>query len=301
MMRTMRRRRPIALTRSELYQRVWAQPLGTVAKELGVSGNALAKICNRLLVPYPSRGYWPKLNVGKAPPRPPLPAAPEAQSRRLTISGQRARSRRVRTRLPPPQRRDQLMEVAAQIVRSEGIHAASMKRIAAAAGISESLAYTYFPSRERLLAELAQQELTRIRAIRDVERAQGTDHFARVRLSTSSYLRQTALRGGLLQLLLRNPDIRAMVREQQGDREVMGMRAHAQRLVDMYGIPQPVALGCTVVLTRVCGRAGQIIADRRLSLEATERLCLAIVLRGSRDILDAEDSAVGRPQPVEAA
>ena len=57
-------RRPIALSRKELYQRVWSQPLSIVAKELGVSGNALAKICNRLMVPYPPRGHWLLLDRG---------------------------------------------------------------------------------------------------------------------------------------------------------------------------------------------------------------------------------------------
>jgi hypothetical protein len=44
------------LSRRELYQRVWSNSISAVAKELGLSSNALAKICNRLLVPYPSRG-----------------------------------------------------------------------------------------------------------------------------------------------------------------------------------------------------------------------------------------------------
>jgi len=48
---------PVAFTREQLYQRVWSKPLSLVGREF-VSGNALAKICSRMLVPYPSRGYW---------------------------------------------------------------------------------------------------------------------------------------------------------------------------------------------------------------------------------------------------
>jgi hypothetical protein len=59
------KRRPIALTRKELYQRVWSEPLAAVAKELGLSGGALAKICNRLLVPYPPRGYWSRSKLAR--------------------------------------------------------------------------------------------------------------------------------------------------------------------------------------------------------------------------------------------
>lgn len=46
-----------------------------LAAKYGVSGSFLARVCDRLRVPRPRPGYWNKLAVGKAPPRPPLPAA----------------------------------------------------------------------------------------------------------------------------------------------------------------------------------------------------------------------------------
>src|SRR5688572_7356431 len=140
----MTQRPPIALSRKELYRRVWSEPLTAVAKDVGLSGNALAKICNRLLVPYPTRGYWVKVAAGKKPERQPLPAAPEKASNQIVISRERAGSRRSRTRLDPAARRDQLMKVAEQLVVEHGLHAATMKRIAATAGISETQAYNYF-------------------------------------------------------------------------------------------------------------------------------------------------------------
>jgi len=123
------------------------EPLSLVANEVGVSGNALAKICNRSLVPYPARGHWAKVGGGKAPARPGLPAAPEVNMRRVTISSERAASRRTRTRLKPSARREQLIETARQIMLKAGMHAATMKRIAAQAGVSETQAYNYFASR----------------------------------------------------------------------------------------------------------------------------------------------------------
>jgi AcrR family transcriptional regulator len=295
-------RREIALTRKELYRRVWSKPLSSVAKEVGVSGNALAKICSRLLVPYPSRGHWAKVNGGKHSARPPLPAAPERQTRQVTISSVRAASRRARTRLQPSARREQLIEIAADIVRSEGLHAASMKRIAATAGISETQAYNYFGSRERLFAELARREFATIRAIHRAAADQGHDHYSSITLSTRSYLREIARRGGLLQVLLSNPAVRFMLREEHRKQKHSRLRAHARGLMELYGIPWPIALACTVVLTRLCLRAGHIIADRRISLEAGERLCLAMVLQGSRNIVRAHrGGAVGRAQRLKAA
>ena len=46
-----------------------------VATQFGVSGSYMARVCAVLRVPRPERGYWAKLAVGKALPRPPLPEA----------------------------------------------------------------------------------------------------------------------------------------------------------------------------------------------------------------------------------
>ena len=53
------------VTREELYQMVWQQPMSRLAEEFGISGNGLAKVCDRLNVPYPPRGYWAKKEAGK--------------------------------------------------------------------------------------------------------------------------------------------------------------------------------------------------------------------------------------------
>ena len=168
----MRIQSTVTFTREQLYQRVWSKPLSLVAEELGVSGNALAKICSRLLVPYPPRGYWAKVSGGKALVRPSLPAAPEVNMRRVTISSERAASRRTRTRLKPSERREQLIDVAKEIILKEGMHAATMKRIAAHAGVSETQAYNYFGSQEKLFVALAIAETAKIRAAQIAEVSQ---------------------------------------------------------------------------------------------------------------------------------
>jgi AcrR family transcriptional regulator len=284
----------VAFTREQLYQRVWSKPLSLVAREAGVSGNALAKICSRLLVPYPSRGHWAKVVGGKAPVRPPLPAAPEANMRRVTISSQRAASRRTRTRLKPSERREQLTEVAKEIILKEGMHAATMKRIAAQAGVSETQAYNYFGSQEKLFVALASGETAKIRAAQIADIAQFKDHYAQVIASTRTYLRQIDRRSDLLQMLLRNPRVRAGLREENRKQGNTDRDVHVQHLVDLYDLPWDVAVGCTVILSRLCGRAAKLIADKRVALEPAERMCLAIVLRGSRSVIGAyRDSSRG--------
>lgn len=61
------------IQRAELYERVWAVPISTLCQEYGLSDNGLRKVCRRLGVPVPERGYWAKLAAGKARERPKLP------------------------------------------------------------------------------------------------------------------------------------------------------------------------------------------------------------------------------------
>ena len=58
--------------REELYVKVWEKPVSQVAKELGISDNALRKRCINLDVPLPDRGYWAKLKAGQAFNKPEL-------------------------------------------------------------------------------------------------------------------------------------------------------------------------------------------------------------------------------------
>jgi AcrR family transcriptional regulator len=291
----------VAFSREELYQRVWSKPLRLVAEELGVSGNALAKICSRLLVPYPSRGHWSKVNGGKAPVRPSLPAPPEVNMQRVTISSGRAASRRIRTRLRPPERRAQLIRVAKEVILKEGMYAATMKRIAAQAGVSETQAYNYFASREKLFGALAISETAKIRAAQIADVSQFKDHYAQVMASTRTYLRQIDRRSDLLQMLRRNPQVRARLRQENRKQGNTDRNMHAQHLVELYGIPMQIAVGCTVILSRLCGRAAKLISDKRIALEPAERMCLAIVLRGSRGVIGAYRGASKSSQGPHAA
>jgi hypothetical protein len=62
-----------SLSREELYALVWAEPMLKVAARFGVSSSYMARVCSQLQVPRPERGYWAKLEVGKAPATPALP------------------------------------------------------------------------------------------------------------------------------------------------------------------------------------------------------------------------------------
>lgn len=54
------------LSRDELYALVWKTPMSRLGPEFGITGTGLAKICDRLDVPYPPLGYWAKKEAGKS-------------------------------------------------------------------------------------------------------------------------------------------------------------------------------------------------------------------------------------------
>jgi len=63
------------VSREQLYEEVWAEPMTTVALKYNVSSSFLARICTRLNVPRPQRGYWAMYATGKRPKKPSLPIA----------------------------------------------------------------------------------------------------------------------------------------------------------------------------------------------------------------------------------
>lgn len=62
----------IFLKREELYKMVWSEPVSKLARGYGLSDRGLGKICMRLEIPVPGRGYWQMMKKGLKMPVPPL-------------------------------------------------------------------------------------------------------------------------------------------------------------------------------------------------------------------------------------
>lgn len=73
------------VTRAQLYEQVWAEPVSKVAPRYGISNVALSKICRKYKIPIPPRGYWAKRQAGRTPKKIPLPASPEFDKYPLPI------------------------------------------------------------------------------------------------------------------------------------------------------------------------------------------------------------------------
>lgn len=61
------------LTRKELYEEVWSEPIVKLARKYGFSDVWLARICKKNNIPRPPRGYWARVQSGQRVPKTPLP------------------------------------------------------------------------------------------------------------------------------------------------------------------------------------------------------------------------------------
>ena len=89
----------MGVNREDLFKEVWAEPMTTIAKRYKVSSSFLARVCKRMNVPRPPRGYWAKLKVGRTTPQPQLPDARPGDELEWLRSGERERVSEV---LPKP-------------------------------------------------------------------------------------------------------------------------------------------------------------------------------------------------------
>lgn len=285
---------PTDLTRAELHAWVWRAPLSQVARVVGLSASGLAKICDRVAIPYPSRGHWAKARAGRPPATPALPSAPPGVEEALHIAPGQPVARRPRARLPEEDRRAHLLDAAAAIILREGLHAATIKRVARDAGVTAPRAYHFFPTVEDLLVDLARRELQSVRTAQAQRIDTANRPSERLRLSTVTYLHEVAKRGALLQTLQAAPAVRRGLRREQRAIRAANTEVVAERFSRTHDIPSDVARAATTVLTSAVLRAGRILARGRLDLALAETLATEIVETGNRRLAARFSSVAAR-------
>lgn len=83
----------IIVYRNKLYDQVWKEPMSRLAMRYNISDVGLAKVCRKLNVPVPPRGYWAKVQRGQKLAKPELPKLTKGIPETATISPLVSRSR----------------------------------------------------------------------------------------------------------------------------------------------------------------------------------------------------------------
>ncbi len=63
----------VSITRKELFELVWSEPVSRAAERFRLSGTWLRKLCLEEDVPLPPRGHWARVRAGQEVKRPRLP------------------------------------------------------------------------------------------------------------------------------------------------------------------------------------------------------------------------------------
>jgi hypothetical protein len=81
------------VTRQWLHRELWRRPATDIARELGMTSTAVAKIARKLAVPVPPPGHWARVRAGQSVEAVALPPP---------LAGEPTRHRIVRVVVPPP-------------------------------------------------------------------------------------------------------------------------------------------------------------------------------------------------------
>jgi hypothetical protein len=78
------------LSRKELYELVWSEPMRILGPRFGISDVALRKACERAEVPTPGPGYWARKAAGKSTSQEELPPRPPGMDNEVLIGAGRS-------------------------------------------------------------------------------------------------------------------------------------------------------------------------------------------------------------------
>ncbi len=81
----------VSLSRAQLYELVWAEPLNRVAERLGTSAPQLSRICDAHAIARPEQGHWLRLEMGKPVTVRALEPAPIGVSEMISIGASKRR------------------------------------------------------------------------------------------------------------------------------------------------------------------------------------------------------------------
>jgi AcrR family transcriptional regulator len=208
---------------------------------------------------------------------------------------------RIRTRLAPAVRREQILDHAGRLVVEEGLTGVSMERIAEEAGISKALIYAYFSNQTDLLKDLLRRDLERIQA-EQMAAAQSARTFAElVRNTTHVALMEAERRGALLGRLMSEPSLTASLDTVKTHEHTSNVRYLAKRIAREFDVSMPDALALTEIGLGLTLAAGELVsrsAARRQDIEdMTVDMIIGAVRTGAAQRRRATGkAAAGRPR-----
>jgi TetR/AcrR family transcriptional regulator, fatty acid biosynthesis regulator len=182
-----------------------------------------------------------------------------------------------RTRLAPIERSELILDVAAQIVTTEGVSAVNMDRLGRDAGISKALVYNYYPNRTDLLRALLLREV-RLYQIQQRTAAQATtDLDSLIRVTTRTYLDHIVDKGVLIERLMNEPAIAQGMGEMERESRKQTIEFLASRLQVGMSMPKSVALMMVELGLGLTGAGGAYLDRRGCDIDLLEDMLVTMI------------------------
>ena len=181
-------------------------------------------------------------------------------------------------RLTRQQRREHLLDVAAELVAEGGFEAVTMESVAAHAGVSKGLGYAYFDNRGELLAALFERETGEL----DRPATQAADAESsfegKVRATVSVVFDTVAAKGPVLARLLR-AEAEGPINERRTKRQRVIERRWAELIAEEYGVEEDTARASAAIMLASIPRVIELWAagkgTREELTETYTRMCTA--------------------------
>lgn len=208
-----------------------------------------------------------------------------------------------RRRLQPEERKNQILDVAAALIREHGVSALNMDRLGREAGISKPLVYNYFPNRIDLLKSLLLREVHRYHHdSADIAANAGTLEDL-VRATSRKMLEYVDEFGIVIQQLMLEPEVADALEEIDTQYQKRHADYLSKRVEEEYGIDAEIASAAIDLGLGLSSAAGAYRERTKADMDFVEDMLTAMIMGSlERSAARAKAGKIRLPgaQPVTA-
>jgi AcrR family transcriptional regulator len=197
-----------------------------------------------------------------------------------------------RRRLPPEQRRAELLDHTAKILVEQGSDALTIEAVAKAAGVNRALLYYYFDSRDNLLVELFDRTAERFDRALDTGLAGATSANERILAMVDAWVQDLDDRAAIIAAFQGARTESGELERRRAERAAHNASKLADIFAEQHGIEPSDAF---IAAAALIGSAQALAVLRRATGMPTERIAAAFALFavGGLDHLAAVTSDTG--------
>ena len=173
-------------------------------------------------------------------------------------------------RLPAAERREQFLDVAAELVLERGADGVTMEGVAARASVSKGLGYAYFANRDELLLSLFDREASRLDAALGEAFEAASSFESRIRATLHVFLDIIASRGPLLARLMQASTLQGPMEDRRTARKRASEDFVGSLIEEEFGVSRRVAVTAATILMKGVEGAIDAWLDERASRRSIE-------------------------------